>query len=70
MPWYLGYIRAGQYLNCPPWELVDAWTPREFWRRAALIVANAEADAREYRDHLERVKCEAKARADEMKRNR
>jgi len=51
VPWYVEYIRMGEFLSCPPWELFEEYTPRDFWRKAARIVMLADQDAAEHRTH-------------------
>ncbi len=47
LPWWVGYFYAADRAHCPPWDLVDEPTPREWWAQAAGILAGAEGDARE-----------------------
>jgi hypothetical protein len=44
VPWYYAYFQAAERANCSPWQLIDDYTPREFWLDAALVVAQAEAE--------------------------
>jgi hypothetical protein len=54
VPWYYHYFQAADRANCSPWELIDDYTPREFWLLAAGIVAGAESDHAAFvRDHAQ-----------------
>jgi len=54
--WWVSYFYAADRLNCSPWELVDGWTPREFWHRAAVMLTGCENDAREFHERMQRRK--------------
>lgn len=52
LPWWVSYFIAARHCQCPPWELIEAETPRQFWLACALILADAEE--RIEREHARR----------------
>lgn len=36
------YVQSADRLHCPPWELIDEPTPRHYWYKVGLIMADAE----------------------------
>jgi hypothetical protein len=46
--WY-PFIKAAQYLNCKPWELMEA-PGATYWKEKALKARTAEIQAQDFRD--------------------
>ncbi len=47
IPWWVNVFYAADRCHCPPWEMVEGETPREFWMLAGQVLTGAENDARE-----------------------